>query len=190
MVAGLGNPGGEYTRTRHNAGFLCLDRIAGKYGAQLPKAKFSGLVSECDAGGSRILLVKPQTFMNNSGECVAKVLDYYKLGPESLIVICDDISFGCGRMRVRKNGSDGGHNGLKSIISHIGSGDFVRIRLGIGGKPCPEYDLADWVLSSFSDMDLEKMGPCFDAAAEALPLIIKGETERAMSLCNGIGKTT
>lgn len=188
IVACLGNPGEEYVHTRHNCGFLCADYIVQKYNASPWKIKFKGLCAECTIGGVRTLILKPQTYMNNSGESVREALGFYKLGTDALTVICDDINFECGRMRIRKNGSDGGQRGLRSIITCLGSDDFARIRIGAGKKP-EKYDMAAWVLSKFTADEQKELFECLGCAAEALPLILEGKTELAMSKFNGTGKT-
>lgn len=185
IVVGLGNPGAEYTRTRHNAGFTAIDYICGRYGARVTKSAHKGLVGEAVIAGKRVLLVKPQTFMNLSGECVRAVLDYYKLGADRLIVIYDDISLAPGRLRVRRDGSAGGHNGIKSIISSIGTQTFARIKIGVGEKPHPDYDLASWVLSEFSDSDYAAISASLPTVCEGLEKIIVSSIDDAMQICNG-----
>ncbi len=185
VVVGLGNPGAEYLHTRHNMGFLALDYICRKYGASVSRLSMKGLVGEATVAGKRVLLVKPQTFMNLSGECVRAVLDYYKLPPEALVVIYDDITLPVGRMRVRRDGSAGGHNGIKSIIAETGSQAFPRIRLGVGEKPHPDYDLAAWVLSEMSDGELKTLDKTLPVACEGLEHILNGDIDGAMQICNG-----
>ena len=181
LIVGLGNPGAEYEGTRHNAGFLAVDTIAAKHGARIDRAKFKALVGECVMDGVRVLLMKPETFMNLSGEAVAAAASFYKLPPENVIVICDDISFAPGHLRIRRKGSAGGHNGLKSIISCLGSDAFVRFRLGVGQKPHPEYDLADWVLGKIPASDREAMKTGAENAASAALLWVAGKTDAALS---------
>ena len=181
MVVGLGNPGPEYTATRHNAGFLVLDRLAADLGAAPFRAKFHALVSECTLGEERVLLMKPQTFMNLSGEAVGEAARFYKLAPESIVVLCDDICFAPGALRIRRKGSAGGHNGLKSIIAHLGSDAFVRFRLGVGEKPSPDYDLASWVLGKFPQKDLAAVEDTTPRVKEALTLWFSHKEELAMS---------
>ena len=185
IVVGLGNPGDKYFHTRHNAGFLALDFISQKVGSRIDRAKFKALVGEASVGEARVLLMKPQTFMNLSGEAVAEAARFYKIAPENVIVIFDDISLPAGRMRVRRNGSAGGHNGIKSIIACLGSENFPRIKLGVGEKPHPDYDLADWVLSEFSKEEKEKLFGAFGIAYEGLLKLISGDVEGAMQICNG-----
>ena len=149
IICGLGNPGTQYENTRHNAGFMAIDTIAKNKNAEIKKLKFKSLTGDIMLGGVRCLLMKPTTFMNNSGEAVREALSFYKLPPEKLIVIYDDISMDVGRTRIRRKGSDGGHNGIKSIILCTNSDSFPRIKIGVGAKPHPDYNLADWVLSPF-----------------------------------------
>jgi PTH1 family peptidyl-tRNA hydrolase len=180
IVVGLGNPGKEYDGTRHNAGFAAMDYICEKCGEKLTKAKFDSLVGEAIIGGKRVLLMKPQTYMNSSGTAVAAAADFYKIAPENIIVMCDDIAQKPGKMRIRKSGSAGGQNGLKSIIACLGSQDFNRIRIGIGDRPNRDYDLADWVLGRFSAEDKKSVEECFKKAYGAIELIVKCEIEKAM----------
>ena len=150
IIVGLGNPGDKYKDTRHNAGFIAIDHIAEKCGVKIDRAKFHALVGECRIGSARVLLIKPETYMNNSGVAVAEAASFYKIAPERVLVLHDEISFDAGIFRIRRKGSAGGHNGLKSIIASLGSEDFPRIKIGVGKKPNPEYDLADWVLGKMS----------------------------------------
>jgi PTH1 family peptidyl-tRNA hydrolase len=184
IVAGLGNPGKDYDGTRHNAGFAAMDYIAEKTGEKIQKAKFESLVAEATIGGVRVLLMKPQTFMNCSGTAISAAADFYKIAPENVIVICDDITQNPGKMRIRKSGSAGGHNGLKSIIAFLDSQNFRRIRIGVGAKPNPDYDLADWVLGKFSKDDRVLVNSCYENAYNAIELIIKGNIEKAMCAYN------
>ncbi len=170
-VIGLGNPGREYENTRHNTGFIVIDALAEKYGAEIKKSRFHSLIGECRIGGNRVLLVKPQTYMNNSGVAVRETADFYKLTPERLLVVFDDISLDAGRVRIRRDGTDGGHNGIKSVISHIESDGFPRIKVGVGGKPHPDYDLKDWVLSAPDGEDLSKFRDAVSRAADAAAYI-------------------
>ena len=184
IVVGLGNPGAQYLHTRHNAGFLALDYMCKKYGASISKSSNKGLVGEATIAGKRVLLVKPQTFMNLSGECVRPLLDFYKIKPENLIVIYDDISLPVGRLRVRRDGSAGGHNGIKSIIEHLGTQVFPRIKIGVGEKPHPDYDLASWVLSEFSENDLKALESTFPTVCEGLEKMLASNVDEAMQICN------
>lgn len=187
IVAGLGNPGKEYAGTRHNAGFMAIDFIAEKLGVRIDRAKFDALCGDAKISGNRVLLMKPQTYMNASGVSVLAVADYYKILPEHVIVLCDDITQAPGKLRIRRGGSAGGHNGLKSIIGMLDSEGFPRIRLGIGEKPSPEYDLAAWVTGKFSESDKKALTSRFEEVYHAVELIIAGDFERAMCLYNGSG---
>ena len=184
IIVGLGNPGDKYKYTRHNAGFLVLSYISQKLGVDINKSKFKALCTECNIAGKRVLLMLPQTYMNNSGEAVRAALDFYKLSPENIIVVFDDISLPCGKMRIRKNGSAGGHNGIKSIIAHAGSENFSRIKIGVGEKPHPEMDLADWVLSNFTKDEQKALFDKFSDVYSALELMLQGNTEKAMNNYN------
>ncbi len=185
VVAMLGNPGREYLRTRHNAGFMCAEYYSEKNNVKIDRVKFKSLTAEVIMGGKKTLLLLPQTFMNNSGEAVRDAMDYYKLDMKTqFLVIYDDIYLDVGKLRIREKGSAGGHNGIKSIIAHLGSDNFPRIKLGIGKKPHPEYDLADWVLSNFPKNDIPLMRNALDNGLAALRLMIKGDTEGAMSKYN------
>lgn len=188
IVVGLGNPGNQYIHTRHNTGFLAIDYICKKYGARVNKSAHKGLVGEARIADKRVLLLKPQTFMNLSGESVRAVLDYYKLSPKDVVVIYDDTSFDVGRLRVRNDGSAGGHNGIKSLIEHLGTSDFPRIKVGVGKKPHPDYDLASWVLGEFSKSDLETLPDVFETATLGLEKMLVGNIDEAMQICNKKGK--
>ncbi len=180
IVAGLGNPGAEYAKTRHNAGFLAIDYIAERCGVKIDRAKFRALTAEANIGGVRVILMKPQTFMNSSGEAVGEAAGFYKIAPENIIVLHDEISFDPGIMRIRRKGSAGGHNGLKSIISHLGADTFPRIKIGVGTKPSPDYDLVDWVLGKFPDDDIKKLIELFPSVSSAVDLMLHGKIEDAM----------
>lgn len=184
LIVGLGNPGDKYEYTRHNAGFLTLDRLCVEEDFKINKIKFKALMGEVTLGSHRCLVIKPQTFMNNSGEAVREVCDFYKIPPENVIVIFDDISLPCGKLRIRRKGSDGGHNGIKSIIYHLKSDNFPRIKMGVGAKPHPDYDLADWVLSTFKKDEMEQFKAAVDDACEAVRLIADGKTDSAMNKFN------
>ncbi len=184
MIVGLGNPDKKYENTRHNAGWLAIDRIAEKYGCKVNRIKFKSFVGECNIGGKRVLLMKPTTYMNNSGQAVVEAMNFYKLPPENIIVIFDDISLDVGKMRIRSKGSDGGQKGMKSIIYLSGKDTFPRIKIGIGAKPNPGWDLADWVLSRFGSDELKTLDGVLDNAAEAVQYIVDGKTDRAMNLFN------
>ncbi len=181
IIAGLGNPGTEYAKTRHNAGFMAIEYIAEKCGVKLDRVKFHSLMCEANIGGARVILMKPTTYMNNSGEAIAEAARFYKIASENIIVLHDEISFSPGLFRIRRKGSDGGHNGLKSIINHIGTNTFPRIKLGVGQKPNPEYDLASWVLGKFDSTEMEKLTQRFSDVASAVELIVDGKIDDAMS---------
>lgn len=180
IVAGLGNIGKAYERTRHNAGFLAIDYIAEKLGVRIDRVKFHATVAEAEIGGTGVLLMKPTTLMNNSGVAIAEAAAFYKIPAENVIVLHDEISFDPGIIRIRRKGSAGGHNGLKSIIAHIGSQDFPRIKIGVGKKPSPEYDLADFVLGKFPEDDLKRLAERYADIHSATELIVKGDIETAM----------
>ncbi len=184
IICGLGNPGTQYENTRHNAGFMAIDTIAGNLKTDVKKLKFKSLTGDVMIGGKRCLLMKPTTFMNNSGEAVIEALNFYKLKPEQLIVIYDDISMDVGRTRIRRKGSDGGHNGIKSIILQTNSDNFPRIKIGVGAKPHPDYNLADWVLSPFLKEQAEELENALSNAAKAAELMAQGKTDEAMNKYN------
>ena len=181
IVVGLGNPGKEYENTRHNAGFLAIDHIASKIGATINRAKYHALVAEGEIAGKRVLLMKPQTYMNNSGVAISEAASFYKIPAENVIVLHDEISFDPGLIRIRRKGSAGGHNGLKSIIAHVGSQDFPRVKIGVGQKPTPEYDLADWVLGKMPKTDMEKMAERFADIYSSVEYIVSGKIDEAMN---------
>ncbi len=185
MVVGLGNPGDKYRYTRHNTGFLALSYMAQKLNFDISKARFNALCGEAMLGTHRTLFLLPQTFMNNSGEAVRPAMDFYKIPVERVLVVYDDISLPCGKLRIRPSGSAGGHNGIKSIIEHTGSENFPRIKIGVGEKPHPEMDLADWVLSGFSQEERAVLFEKFDKAYQAATLIADGKINEAMNRCNG-----
>ena len=184
IIAGLGNPGREYDNSRHNAGFIALDHICSKLGVKCDRAKFHALCSQTVINGKKILLMKPQTFMNNSGVSVEEAANFYKVPPQNILVLCDDISLAPGKIRIRRKGSDGGQRGLKSIIGCVGTEDIPRIKIGIGDRPDREYDLADWVLSKFPDDDKKAIQSRLDDVYNAAELIISGDCEMAMNLYN------
>lgn len=185
IIVGLGNPGKQYELTRHNAGFLFADLIADKNGVKINKIQFKAVTASLTLGGVKCLLMKPQTFMNNSGEAVRQAASFYKIPPERILVVFDDISLPCGRLRIRRKGSDGGHNGIKSIIYHLNSDAFPRVKLGVGEKPHPDYDLADWVLSQFKKDELALLHEAAEKACSAAELIVSGDIDKAMSNFNG-----
>lgn len=182
IVAGLGNPGLEYENTRHNAGFLTMDELAKQCGVKLDQMKFKSDCGEAMLGEVRCLLMKPTTYMNLSGDAIAAAANFYKIPPEQVLVIYDDISLPPGKLRLRRKGSAGGHNGIKSIIAQLGTEEFPRIRVGVGAKPNPQYDLADWVLSKFSEEDMTALQPTLEHAADAAKKIVSGDMNGAMNL--------
>ena len=188
LIVGLGNPGRQYDRTRHNAGFRAMEALARRLGCPLDRVKFQGRMGQCAHGGQKLVLLLPQTFMNLSGNAVAEAVRFYRLPPERVLVLCDDISLEPGRLRVRGSGSAGGHNGLKSIIARLGSQDFPRVKIGVGAKPHPDYDLADWVLSTFSQQEEKALAPIWDQAGEAALAVLTLGVEQAASRFNGVGK--
>lgn len=184
IIVGLGNPGKEYENTRHNAGFNSLDVLAGKYNISIREAEHKALVGKGYIEGQKVILVKPQTYMNNSGEAVREITDYYKVDPESeLIVLYDDISLPVGTLRIRDKGSAGGHNGIKSLIQHLGTQVFLRIKVGVGDK-IPEMDLVNHVLGHFNKDDAEVMKESFTKAAKATVMMLGGDIEKAMNIYN------
>lgn len=184
IVVGLGNPGPKYDATRHNAGYMALDKIGMKYGFKADRSKFKSLVAECNVGGHRVLFMKPTTFMNSSGEAVGEASRFYKIPPERVIVLSDDISLPVGKIRIRRKGSHGGHNGLKSIEAHLSSNLYPRIKIGVGEKPHPEYDLVDWVLGKFPESDRPAFNQSAEATADALEYLLDGKFEEAMCKYN------
>ena len=185
ILAGLGNPGKEYEHTRHNAGFLAIDSIAAAKGVKIDRAKFQSLTAVADIGGVGVLLMKPQTYMNNSGSAVGEAARFYKIAPENVIVISDDVNLDVGRLRVRKSGSAGGQKGLNDIIEVLGTDQIPRIRVGVGKKPHPDYDIKDWVLSNFSKTELEKLSETYPRVLVGAEKIVSGDLDGAMQLCNG-----
>lgn len=184
IVVGLGNPDRKYEQTRHNAGWLAIDYIADKLGVKVNKIKFKSYVGECSIGGKKVLLMKPTTYMNESGQAVVEAMSFYKLKPENVIVILDDISLAVGKMRIRTKGSDGGQKGMRSIIYLSGSDMFPRIKIGIGEKPNPQWELAAWVLSKFTDDEMKTLRQMFESSSEAVELMLDGKTDRAMNRFN------
>lgn len=184
LIVGLGNPGSEYEATRHNAGFIVVDMLAENLGCGLTKLKFKSLYGTADIGGKKCLILKPQTFMNNSGEAVRDAAAFYKIPAENIIVVSDDISLDVGRLRIRRKGSDGGHNGLKSIIYLLNNDNFARIKVGVGKKPHPDYDLAAWVLSRFKNDEVDNLKKAAENACDAIKLMVEGKTDMAMNKFN------
>lgn len=184
LIVGLGNPGRQYENTRHNAGFIALDYIADELGVKINRIKFKSTVGEASISGKRCLLMKPSTFMNLSGQAVTEAMRFYKIPPQKVIVLSDDISLDVGVIRIRRKGSDGGQNGLKNIIYLSGSDGFPRVKIGIGKKPHPDYDLKDWVLSRFSDKDQKLVADRLPDVKGAVELIVDGDIDKAMNLYN------
>lgn len=184
IIAGLGNPGNEYMGTRHNAGFSVIDELADKYNISVDTAKHKGLIGKGVIAGQKVILVKPMTYMNNSGECIREVMDYYKCDIDDFIVIFDDISLDVGKLRLRAKGSAGGHNGIKSIIAHLGSDKFKRIKFGVGDKP-KNWDLADWVLGKFPTDEYATLREANKKACEAVECILTDGIESGMNKYNG-----
>ena len=180
IIAGLGNPGREYEATRHNVGFLAVDYIAAAYGVRIDRAKFHALVGEGRIGEKRVLFMKPETYMNNSGVAISEAASFYKIPAENIIVLHDEISFEPGLFRIRRKGSAGGHNGLKSIISYVGE-DFPRIKIGVGKKPTPEYDLVDWVLGKFPESAVKSIEERYEDIRAAVEMMLSGKIDEAMN---------
>ena len=185
MIVGLGNPGKEYEKTRHNVGFRSVELVAGQLKTKIDKVKFKALTRMVNHQGKKILLVEPQTYMNLSGAAVSALAAYYKVKPDHILVIFDDISLPVGRIRIRRDGSAGGHNGIKSIIQSLGTDQFPRVKVGVGAKPHPDYDLADWVLSKFSAQEEKALAPALENAAAAALLLLEQGVEKAASAYNG-----
>ena len=185
LIVGLGNPGKDYAHTRHNAGFRALDVLAGKLGCKVDKGKFQGLYGQVNYSGTKLYLLKPQTYMNLSGRSVLQLSAYFNIPPQRIIVLFDDISLEPGRLRVRADGSAGGHNGIKSIIAELGSQDFPRVKIGVGGKAHPDQDLADHVLSGFTALEEKALASALDRAAEAALCVIDKGVPEAANRYNG-----
>lgn len=184
IVAFLGNPGIKYNGTRHNAGFMAADAMEKKLGVSINKMRFKALTQTVDISGKKVLLMKPQTFMNLSGDAIVQAANFYKVPPERVIVVSDETALPIGRLRIRRGGSAGGHNGLKSVIARLGTDQFPRIRLGVGDKPHPDYDMADWVLSAFKGQDAADMELVAKKAADAVECYITEGADRAMNRFN------
>ena len=184
IVAFLGNPGIKYNGTRHNAGFMAADAMEKKLGVSINKMRFKALTQTVDIGGKKVLLMKPQTYMNLSGDAIVQAANFYKVPPERVIVVSDETALPIGRLRIRRGGSAGGHNGLKSVIARLGTDQFPRIRLGVGDKPHPDYDMADWVLSAFKGQDAADMELVAERAADAVESYITEGADRAMNKFN------
>lgn len=184
LIVGLGNPDKKYENTRHNAGFMAVDKLAEEYHAPLLKMKFKSMISTATISGHKCLLMKPTTYMNNSGQAVVEAMNYYKVPIEKVIVIFDDISLEPSKIRIRRKGSDGGHNGIKSIIYLTGEDNFPRIKLGVGNKPHPDYDLANWVLSNFSKEEQAQMQKAYNCIPEIISYLVEDKIEVAMNKYN------
>ena len=188
LIVGLGNPGKEYARTKHNCGFLAMDILADQLGCKVDKLKFQGLYGQTTYKGTKLYLLKPQTFMNLSGKSVLQISAYFNIPPQRIIVMFDDISLEPGKLRVRSDGSAGGHNGIKSIIAELGSQDFPRVKIGVGSKPHKDADLAQWVLSGFSAGDDKAMESAFQNAGKAALCVIEHGVQEAANRYNGNAK--
>ena len=184
LVVFLGNPGTKYNGTRHNAGFMAADAMAKELNVAINKLRFKALTATVTIGGEKVLLMKPQTYMNLSGEAVGQAAKFYKISPEHVIVVSDEVAMPIGKLRIRKSGSAGGHNGLKDIIRHLGTQDFPRIRMGVGAAPHPDYDMADWVLSTFKNKDAEDMQALAERVSKAVQCYITEGPDRAMNKFN------
>lgn len=185
LVVGLGNPGPKYEWTRHNMGFLVIDQLADRADIPVQKLKFQALTNTALIGGQSVLLMKPTTYMNLSGQAVGQAARFYKIPPERVLVISDDVALPQGKLRIRRSGSAGGHNGLKDIIAHLGSDQFPRVKVGVGGKPHPDSDMADWVLSTFTGADRKAMEEAIDRAADAVTCLLEQGVDKAMAKYNG-----
>lgn len=185
LIVGLGNPGREYEKTRHNCGFRAVELLAQQLGCKIDRLKFQGLYAQTEYGGRKLFLLKPQTYMNLSGRSVLQLSAFFHIPPQRIIVMFDDISLEPGRLRVRPDGSAGGHNGIKSIIQELGSSDFPRVKIGVGAKPHPDYDLADWVLSTFSAQEEKALAVALDNAVKAALTIMDSSVSEAANRYNG-----
>lgn len=184
IIVGLGNPGKEYEHTRHNAGFLTIDKLCEKYNCKTNKVKYKSLCGDAVISQKRCLIMKPSTYMNNSGQAVVEAMNFYKIPVENVIVVFDDISLEPSFLRIRRKGTDGGHNGIKNIIYLTGKDTFPRIKIGVGKKPHPKYNLADWVLSTFTQDEMKLMDEAFDKAVKAIEMIVDGNIDNAMNSFN------
>ena len=185
LLVGLGNPGTQYENTRHNVGFLVADELAERQNAPIQRLKFKALTNLLTISGEKVLVMKPVTYMNLSGEAVRQAADFYKIQPDHVLVVSDDTALALGRLRIRKGGSAGGHNGLKNIILHLGTDQFPRLRVGVGEKPHPDYDMADWVLGKFTGEDKKTMDAAVKRAADAIECILAEGLDRGMNRFNG-----
>ena len=185
LIVGLGNVGDKYEGTRHNVGFRVADELAERAGVPVQRLKYRALTGQAEIGGARVLLMKPVTFMNLSGEAVRPAADFYKVPADHILVLSDDVSLPVGKLRIRRGGSAGGHNGLKNIIQHLGTDQFPRVKVGVGEKPHPDYDMADWVLGKFQGEDRKAIDQAVQRAADAVECLLREDPERAMSRFNG-----
>ena len=184
LVVGLGNPGDKYENTRHNAGFMAIDQLADRGDFPVQRLKFHALTHQATISGQGVLVMKPTTYMNLSGDAVAEAAAFYKVSPDHILVLCDDVSLPVGKLRIRTSGSAGGHNGLKNIIQHLGTDQFPRVKIGVGGKPHPNYDMADWVLGKFVGEDKTAMDEATRRAAQAVECYLKDGPPKAMNQFN------
>ena len=184
LLVFLGNPGAKYEKTRHNVGFMTGDALAGKLNVKIDRVKYKALIRQADIDDEPVLLMKPQTYMNLSGSAVKEAMDFYKIPLDHVIVVSDDVTLPVGKLRVRRSGSAGGHNGLKDIIAKCGGDGFPRVKVGVGEKPHPDYDMADWVLSSFKGDDVKAIDAACEKAADAVKTIILKGVDKAMNLYN------
>lgn len=184
LVVCLGNVGDKYDNTRHNIGFEVADELAERKNIPVQKLKYKALTNTTELGGKRVLLMKPVTYMNLSGEAAGEAARFYKIPPERVLVVCDDVALPAGKLRIRKGGSAGGHNGLKNLIQHLGTDQFPRVRVGVGQKPHPDYDMADWVLGKFQGEDRKAMDAAVKRAADAVECLLREGADRAMNQFN------
>lgn len=185
LLVCLGNPGDQYENTRHNVGFMVADELAERKNIPVQRLKFKALTNTTQLGGAQVLLMKPVTYMNLSGEAVHEAASFYKVPPERILVVSDEVALAPGKIRVRRSGSAGGHNGLKNIIAHLGTDQFPRIRVGVGQKPHPDYDMADWVLGKFQGEDKKAVEEAVKRAADAAECLIQEGVDKAMNRYNG-----
>ena len=185
LLVGLGNPGDKYDNTRHNVGFAAIDQLAEELRVPVQKLKYRALTNTVELGGAKVLLMKPITYMNLSGEAVGEAARFFKIPADHVLVLSDDVSLPVGKLRIRKGGSAGGHNGLKSIIQHLGTDQFPRVKIGVGEKPHPDYDMADWVLGKFAGEDLKTITQAIQRAGKAAECYIHDGPDQAMNRFNG-----
>lgn len=185
LLVGLGNPGDKYDNTRHNVGFAAIDQLAEELKVPVQKLKYRALTQTVELGGAKVLLMKPITYMNLSGEAVGEAARFFKIPADHVLVLSDDVSLPVGKLRIRKGGSAGGHNGLKSIIQHLGTDQFPRVKIGVGEKPHPDYDMADWVLGKFTGEDLKTITQAIQRAGKAAECYIQDGPDKAMNKFNG-----